>query len=160
MFVLIAAVLAIAVALVIALPFLRPARSGLETVDESSPEADIERRWDAAVAGLRNTELERAIGNLTDEDHRSIMQQYMLEAAGLMKAMGLEVDQEEVLLADLGREVREVRARLLGPDVPEGSIKCPNCSAAVEPESRTCNACGVHIPAPPRPDSSVTGGDV
>ena len=158
MFVLIAVFLAIAVALVIALPFLRSARSSQETIDESSPQADIARRWDAAVAGLRNTELERAIGNLTDDDHRSIMRQYMLEAAGLMKAMGLEEDQEEALLADLGREVREVRTRLLGPDVQAVENTCPSCSAVVEPNSRRCGSCSRPLQAP-GPDSYLTEGE-
>ena len=122
MLVLIAVSLAVVVALVIALPFIRPARTGEEPPDESSSVAEIGRRWDGVVAGLRSTELEHALGNLTDDDHRSIMEQYMLEAAGLMKAMGLEEDQEEALMADLGRQVREARARLLGPDsaVSEG----------------------------------------
>jgi hypothetical protein len=159
MLILIAVFLAVAVALVSALPFLRSARSREETGDESSPQADIERRWDAVVAGLRNTELEWAIGNLTDDDHRSIMQQYMLEAADLMKAMGLEEDQEEALLADLGREVREVRARLLGPDPPEASLTCPNCSAVVEPKGRRCSSCGRPLQAL-GPDSHLTEGEV
>ena len=122
MLVLIAVSLAVVVALVVALPFIRPARTGEEPPDESSSVAEIGRRWDSVVAGLRSTELEHALGNLTDEDHRSIMEQYMLEAAGLMKAMGLEEDQEEALMADLGRQVREARARLLGPDsaAPKG----------------------------------------
>jgi hypothetical protein len=118
----------------------------------------MERRWDAAVAGLSNTELERAIGNLTDDDHRSIMQQYMLEAAGLMKAMGLEEDQEEALLADLGREVREVRTRLLGPDVQPVENTCPSCSAVVEPNSEHCGSCGRLLQAL-GPDSHPTGGE-
>ena len=158
MIVLIAVFLAIAVGLVIALPFLRPARSSEETIDESSPQADIERRWDAVVAGLRNTELERAIGNLTDDDHRSIMQQYMLEAAGLMKAMGLEDDQEEALLADLEREVREVRTRLLGPDVQAVGNTCPSCSAVVEPNSRRCSSCDRPLQAL-GPDSYLAEGE-
>ena len=116
MLVLIAVSLAVAVALVIALPFIRPARTGGEPPDESSSVAEIGRRWDSVVAGLRSTELEHALGNLTDEDRRSIMEQYMLEAAGLMKEMRLEEDQEEALVTELGRQVREVRARLLGPD--------------------------------------------
>ena len=36
--------------------------------DESAPVADLMRRWDAAVAGLRSTELDPAIGNLADAD--------------------------------------------------------------------------------------------
>ena len=142
MLILIAVFLAVAVALVIALPFLRPAWPKDEILDEGSLDVDIKRRWDAVVAGLRNTELERAIGNLTHDDHRSILRQYILEAAGLMKAMSLDGDQEQALLADLGRDVREVRTRLLGPDGPQYSPTCPHCMAVVEIRGQRCAACG------------------
>ncbi|CAI8038502.1 hypothetical protein GBAR_LOCUS21463 [Geodia barretti] len=37
--------------------------------DETSTYSELTRRWEAAIAGLKNTELEHAIGNLTQDDY-------------------------------------------------------------------------------------------
>ena len=62
MLVLIALLLALIPAIAIAYPFLR--RGGEWQDDEGAPMAELERRWDDALAGLRNAELEHAVGSL------------------------------------------------------------------------------------------------
>ena len=92
-------------------------RRGISNVfrDETSTYSELTRRWEAAIAGLKNTELEHAIGNLTQEDYHDLREQYMLEAANIMKAMELEDQQEEELLANVAMEVRAVRERITDP---------------------------------------------
>ena len=115
MLVLIAVLLALIPAVAILYPFVF--RRGISTVfrDETSTYSELTRRWEAAIAGLKNTELEHAIGNLTQEDYHDLREQYMLEAANIMKAMELEDQQEEELLANVAMEVRAVRERITDP---------------------------------------------
>jgi hypothetical protein len=115
MLVLIAVLLALIPAAAILYPFVF--RRGISTVfrDETSTYSELTRRWEAAIAGLKNTELEHAIGNLTQEDYHDLREQYMLEAANIMKAMELEDQQEEELLANVAMEVRAVRERITDP---------------------------------------------
>ena len=115
MLVLIAVLLALIPAVAILYPFVF--RRGISNVfrDETSTYSELTRRWEAAIAGLKNTELEHAIGNLTQEDYYDLREQYMLEAANIMKAMELEDQQEEELLANVAMEVRAVRERITDP---------------------------------------------
>ena len=115
MLVLIAVLLALIPAAAILYPFVF--KKGISTVfrDETSTYSELTRRWEAAIAGLKNTELEHAIGNLTEDDYGDLREQYMLEAANIMKAMELEDQQEEELLANVASEVRAVRERITDP---------------------------------------------
>lgn len=114
MLVLIAVLLALIPAAAILYPFVF--RKGLSSVfrDETSTYSELTRRWEAAIAGLKSTELEHAIGNLAEEDYRDLRDQYMLEAAAIMKSMELEDQQEEELLATVAEEVRAVRENITG----------------------------------------------
>jgi hypothetical protein len=82
--------------------------------DETSPRAEMERRWDAALAGLRTAELERAVGSLAEDDYRWIRERYMTDAALVMKSMELEEQEEREMLAAVETEVRQVHERILG----------------------------------------------
>ena len=111
-------VLALLLALIPAAAILYPLLRGLGrdefAEDESSQAAEFARRWEAALEGLRNTELESAIGNLDDDDYRWLRRQYMVEAALVLKSMELERAQEREFLQEVEREVRRVRERALG----------------------------------------------
>jgi hypothetical protein len=116
MLVLIAVLLVLLPAAAIVYPFFR--RSGGEAPpdDEASDSKDLSRRWDAAVAGLRNTELEFSIGNLTENDYDWLKEQYMTEAALVLKTMELEEHQEQELMEDVERAVRGTREDLEPPE--------------------------------------------
>ena len=105
MLVLIAILLALIPALAIAYPFLRPGASEWQD-DEGSTQSALERRWDAALSALRSAELEHAVGSLADADYRLLRRQCLREAAAAMRAMQLEPEQEEAMLARLGVEGR------------------------------------------------------
>ncbi len=139
MLVVIALLLALIPAIAVLYPFLRRRSVSTAVVDEGSTEAELARRWDAALSGLKNAELEHAIGNLAPTDYRWLREQYMTEAALVMKAMDLEVEQERDLLSAVRREVRSVRIRAVGPDEPTA---CPACAAPVEANAGECPECG------------------
>ena len=111
MLVLTALLLALLPAVVILYPLLRR-RAAIDPVDdEAGPRAELARRWDSALAGLKNTELEHSIGNLSDEDYAWIREQHMTEAALIMKALELEESQERALLSRIEREIERTRAQ-------------------------------------------------
>ena len=116
MLVLIALLLAIIPAIAVLYPVLRGPGSNTPEEDEGTPQAELARRWDAALAGLRTTELEHAVGNLPDEDYRWLREQYMTEAALVMKALELEESQERALLSRIEHEVQQTRAQSLGAE--------------------------------------------
>ena len=116
MLVLIAVLLVILPAAAVLYPFLRKPDPASIFEDEGSTYAELSRRWDAAVAGLRNTELDQAIGNLDEPDYLWLREQYMTDAALVIKAMELEDQQVQELLATVEEEVKRVRQRVLGED--------------------------------------------
>ena len=85
-----------------------------EEFDESSPVSDLMRRWDAAVASLKSTELDHAIGNLSDTDYRLLRYELMNEAGIVLKTMELGDDEETKLFGAINRELGEVRERVDG----------------------------------------------
>ena len=109
MLVLAALLLVMLPAAAILYPVLRRRAAGEPVDDEAGPQAELVRRWDSALAGLRSTELDHAVGNLSDEDYRWLREQYMTEAAVVMKALELEEGQQRSLLTRIEREARRVR---------------------------------------------------
>jgi hypothetical protein len=92
--VLIAIALVLLPAAAITYPFLRKRQLPEMLDDESAPQAELSRRWEATLASLKNAELERALGSLTEADYRWLRHRYMAEAAAILKAMELEYHQE------------------------------------------------------------------
>jgi len=116
MLVLIAVLLVLLPAAAIVYPFFRRSDGEAPPDDEASDSKDLSRRWDAAVAGLRNTELEFSIGNLTENDYDWLKEQYMTEAALVLKTMELEEHQEQELMEDVEGVVRGTREDLEPPE--------------------------------------------
>ena len=101
-------------------PFLR--RRGLhEVLTESEAHEELDRRWDAALAGLRSAELEHAIGTLGEEDYQVLRDQYMTEAALVLRSLEMEAGREAELLARVEEEIRSVREGFLGSDKDSGT---------------------------------------
>ena len=161
MLVFISVLLSLIVAAAILYPFLRGMGRYEPLEDESSPQAELRRRWDAALAGLKNSELEWAIGNLAKEDYLWLRRQYVMEAALVMKAMQMEEGQEEELLNTIKLEVRQVRSRAVGQDGYGPGMKCPHCSSEVERGLERCASCGEPVaavgPEAARPSGEATG---
>ena len=147
MLVLIAVLLALVPATAILYPFLRRLRRDELLVDESSTQSYLMRRWDAALAGLKNTELEWAIGNLSEDDYIWLRRQYVTEAAIVMKTMELEEEEEEELLTTIKREVRQARLRAVGSDSDDSAVRCLHCSSGLKQGERECRSCGKPVTA-------------
>ena len=113
MLVLTALLLALLPAVAILYPILRRRAAAQPVDDEAGPRADLVRRWDSALAGLRSTELDRAVGNLSGEDYDWLRDQYMTEAVVVMKALELDESRQRALLARIEREMR--RSRVASP---------------------------------------------
>ena len=116
MIVLITIALVLVPAAAVLYPFLRPGRLPGSLEDETSPRADLERRWDSAMAGIRTAELERAVGSLTEDDYRWLRERYLTDAAVVMKSMELEEREEREMLAAIQRETRRARESILGAE--------------------------------------------
>ena len=119
MLVLTALLLALLPAVAILYPILRRRAAAQPVDDEAGPRADLVRRWDSALAGLRSTELDRAVGNLSGEDYDWLRDQYMTEAVVVMKALELDERRQRALLARIEREMRRGRAPLPPTSVPQ-----------------------------------------
>ena len=130
MLVLIGVLLALIPLAAIAYPFLRGRGDAFVAEDESSTYSELSRRWEEAVTGIKGAELERAIGNLDEADYARLREQYMTEAASVMKAMDLEEQQEQELLAGIELEAGRVRQGVLGED---GAVAEGASSSAREP---------------------------
>ena len=114
MIVTIAIILTLVPALMIIWPFILGPRRDEFEYDEGAPQADLMRRWDAAVAGLASAELDHSLGNLSDHDYSGLRAQLMTEAADLMREMELSEDEEEQMLSGLREELLAVRSRIEG----------------------------------------------
>ena len=84
--------------------------------DESSLGAELERRWESAIDGLRGTELERTIGNLNDGDYEWLKKVHMREAALVLKTLELSESEEDSLMERISGELAKTRP---GPEGPE-----------------------------------------
>ena len=116
MLILIAILLALVPAVAILYPFLRMNGEIISLDHDVSTKAELARRWDTAVFGLRNTELEMTLGNLTEQDYLWLMDLYKTDAALVMKAMELEEQEEAELLEGIDRDIRYAKERILGND--------------------------------------------
>lgn len=156
MILLIAILLALIPAIAILYPFIRRQMADLYLEDESSPQAELSRRWEAAVSGLKSAELERAIGNLEEQDYRWLRQQYMTEAARIMRAMELEKEQEQELRSVIEQELRQARMRALGKNGVTPALTCPDCSYGMDQQVDDCPNCGSPMVAAEGPSPGST----
>ena len=134
MIVAIAIALTLIPALFILWPFVMGLRRDEFEYDEGAPQADLARRWDAAVAGLASAELDRSLGNLSEEDYQGLRTQLLSEAADLMREMELSEDEEERMLFALSEEVRGARARIAGDADGESDPPFATPARSAEPD--------------------------
>ena len=145
-------------AAVILYPFVRRSRHDDLVDDEGAPEAELGRRWDAALDGLRSAELERTIGNLSEEDYQWLREQYMSEAALTLKAMEIEERQRQELLDTIEYEVQRVREMTESQNGLGPLARCQGCGAESPEDAEHCPACGHVLEPPPGPLSSTDPG--
>lgn len=114
MLILIAVLLVLIPAVAIVYPFVRGRYASYAPEDEAAPAVELSRRLEETLAALRNAELERTLGNLPEDDYRSLRESYMTEAALLMKALDVEEKEEQRLLASIETDIRQARLQASG----------------------------------------------
>ena len=97
MLLIITAVLVLIPALAILYPFIRNKETSSMDDKDSSVDTDMLRKLDVALEGLNNTELEFELGNISSEDYEWIKEQYMTDAANLMKILEMDESQKGTL---------------------------------------------------------------
>ena len=97
-------------------PFLYIRNLGRVLDSEDDLREDFVRRWDVALTGLRNAELERAIGTLGENDYSELHDHYITEASIALKALDLKAFKEAELMAGIDQEIKNIREGFLGPD--------------------------------------------
>ena len=78
--------------------------------DEGHTHLDVVRRWEAALASLKNTELDWATGNLTSDDYSWLRERYMKEAALVMKLIESQESQDRPPTSTMERAMRQALA--------------------------------------------------
>ena len=118
---LIAAILAAVGRGVVLYPFFFHREDWDISESKSSPQ-NLDTRWENALAGIRNTELEHAIGSLSEKDYQVLRDIYLNEAAIIIKSMELQHERERELINKIDVEVKRVRENFLGkePDLNQG----------------------------------------
>ena len=90
--------ISLTLAVLVAYPIIRKIASKSPfPEDESSLRADLERRWESALEGLRHAELEMSVGNVSESDYLWLKQVHMAEAALVLKTLEIS-DKEKGLL--------------------------------------------------------------
>ena len=102
-------------------PFLYIRNLGKVLDSENDLREDFLRRWDVALTGLRNAELERAIGTLGENDYSELHAHYITEASIALKALDLEAFKEAELMAGIDQEIKNIREGFLGPDISKST---------------------------------------
>ena len=104
MLVLAAIIISVVPAILIAYPIIKKIASNKSIPDdESSLYADLERRWESALEGLRHAELEMSVGNGDESDSLWLKQVHMTEAAMVLKALEISVEDEKSLIEQISK---------------------------------------------------------
>ncbi|MFO0604572.1 MAG: zinc ribbon domain-containing protein [Polyangiales bacterium] len=155
---------------------LDPAAPGDDDdTDESGVPSDLEARKRAALKALKDIEFERAIGRLSEEDHKELDAKYRAEARAAMRAidegLGPWLSRAESMLdeavkpadakaadvksADAKLEPEAAKPALSLEKKPDAapSLACPKCEAANDADAVFCKKCGARV-APEAADAN------
>lgn len=117
----VSALLIVAVAMIVAAPFLAPEAASMGRDDDSEQER-LEREKAAALLAIREAQLDKAMGKLSDEDYTALRAFYERRAISAMA--GLD-------------GVAESRATTRASDE-----RCVDCGSLVASDSEVCGRCG------------------
>lgn len=106
------------------------------------PEDPDETPRGVALIALKDLELDRATGKLSDEDYEMLRSRYAGEAIAALRteearpAAGGVVDVEALVSG------RRRAAATAGMDARGRTLSCPRCGPRPEPDARCCSGCG------------------
>ena len=141
------ALIVAAVALIAVIhPLLKRVRErGAGVADGPSHLQQLLDQRETLLRAMRELEFDRGLGNLAEEEYRSLREDYERQTAGVMKALearanGLaEQIEEEVLV------LRHQQA----PPTASATLACPACGAPLRSGDRYCSTCGQRPEAGP-----------
>ena len=109
MLVLIATLLVLVPAIAVLYPFVRRSSTASLLERGASPKEELHRRWEETLSGLRSVDMDRDLGNLTEADYHLLREAYLADAAMLMKALEVEEQREQEIMAEIELYVRQAR---------------------------------------------------
>lgn len=79
--------------------------------------ADLLAQRDALVQALRDLELDRETGKITEQEYRETRQSYLRDAAQVVRQLE---QYEQVVSAEIDRQIEQLRRLAQGASVPAG----------------------------------------
>jgi len=109
------------------------------------PEDPDETPRGIALIALKDLELDRATGKLSDEDYEMLKARYAGEA--ILALRGEEVRPAVPRMVDVEALVagRRTVVAAAGNASPGGARSCPRCGPRPEPDARCCSGCGATL---------------
>lgn len=101
MLVLIGIFLVLVPSIVILYPFFKISPEKMESSLQPSNSTDLFQKWARAIDGLKNTDLDWSIGNISQADYLSLRKQYISEATILFETIRLSDGLGELFLDGL-----------------------------------------------------------
>jgi len=132
MLVLIATLLVLIPAVAVLYPFVRKSSTGYLSEELVSPRSELHRRWEETLSELRSVDMDRDLGNITEADYRLLREAYLADAARLMKALEVEEQREQGIMAEIESYIRQARTGMEGEERSrpiEGSSHQPGAAA-------------------------------
>ncbi len=116
-------------------PLLSPATTAAEWIEPEDPD---ETPRGIALLALKELDLDRETGKLSDEDYRMLQSRYAAEAL-----QALRNEEEETADSQIEALIAGQRARPSPADLPSGHLVCPTCGPRPEADACFCSGCGV-----------------
>ncbi|MDP7579629.1 MAG: hypothetical protein QGF12_08900 [SAR202 cluster bacterium] len=112
MLVLIAIIMVFIPGVAIAYPLIRGGEFDRVSQKQEVLQKDLNRRWEEAITGLQNVELEMDLGGLNQADYGWLRERYMTDAALVLKEMNLENDGRVKLSDGIESDAQQVRDKI------------------------------------------------
>ncbi|MCL0100189.1 hypothetical protein M1O55_04925 [Dehalococcoidia bacterium] len=112
MLVLIAIIMVFIPGVAIAYPLIRGGEFDRVSQKQEVLQKDLDRRWEEAITGLQNAELEMDLGGLNQADYEWLRERYMTDAALVLKEMNLENDGRVKLSDRIESYAQQVRDKI------------------------------------------------
>ena len=125
MLVLIATLLVFIPAVAVLYPFIRRSSTVYLSERGAPLEAELHRRWEETLSGLRSVDVDRDLGNITEADYHLLREAYLVDAAMLMKELEVEEHREQAIMAEIESYVRQARTGMEG----EEQSRPPECNS-------------------------------
>ena len=113
-------------------PLVRPARPTPSVYIPPEPE---ETRRGVALAALRDLELDRETGKLSDDDYAWLKARYTGEAVAALRAEDATAGESDI------EQLIAARAKAMAGGPPA----CPTCGPRPEPDALFCSTCGTRL---------------